>query len=139
MISYKPNLSADIGKITALITNHDCTHDHQTLLDLVYVLYSITYKALTSRILVTAAVVSENYATMSTTSTSSNSITTAVSSLLDLLVGDVPQLLAWMASTHFTTIKLASVLLAATGVGRTDMCLANIDSERLSIDHLAGT
>lgn len=51
-----------------------------------------------------------------------------VPSVYDLAHGDVPQLLAWMAIKHFTDSKLTSVLLMAAINGRTDMCLAIIDS-----------
>jgi hypothetical protein len=79
---------------------------------------------------------------MSTTTTSSNSVTRVretVPSVTDLIRGDVPQLLAWIASKHCTTIKLLNVLLLATSYGRTDLCLAIIDSGRLSIDFLVKT
>jgi uncharacterized membrane protein YsdA (DUF1294 family) len=53
---------------------------------------------------------------MSTTTTSSNSVTSVretVPSVIDLVRGDVPQLLAWMASKHFTADKLFNVLIVA--------------------------
>jgi hypothetical protein len=69
---------------------------------------------------------------MSTTTTSSNSVTSVretVPSVIDLLRGDVPQLLAWMEGKHLTAGKLYSMLILAAGVGRTDMCLAIIDRD----------
>jgi hypothetical protein len=68
---------------------------------------------------------------MSTATTNSNSVTSVrqtVPSVMDLVRGDVPQLQAWMASKHFTPNKLGSVLTVAAAVGRTDMCLAIMDS-----------
>jgi ankyrin repeat protein len=90
---------------------------------------------------VIAVVVSMSYTVMSTISKRSDSVTSVreTPSVTDLVRGDVPQLLAWMASEHISTAKLASVLLEAASVGRTDMCLAIIDSGRLPIDTLAQT
>jgi hypothetical protein len=76
------------------------------------------------------------------TATSSNSVTSVretVPSVIDLVRGDVPLLLAWMTSKHFTTGKLASVLITAATNGRTDICIAIMDSGRVSIDGLAET
>jgi hypothetical protein len=74
---------------------------------------------------------------MSTTTTSSDSVTSireTVPSMMDLVRGDVPQLLAWMTGKHCTDSKLTSVLFIAAINGRTDMCLTIIDSGRVSID-----
>jgi ankyrin repeat protein len=79
---------------------------------------------------------------MSTTTTSSNSVTSVrktASSVADLVRGDIPQLLAWMASKHFTADKLLNLLILAAGVGRTDICLAIIGSTRYPIMLLAVT
>jgi hypothetical protein len=59
----------------------------------------------------------------------------------DLVCGDVPQLLTWMANRpkHCTIIKLSNVMIAAASNGFTDICLAIMNSGRLSIYQLALT
>jgi ankyrin repeat protein len=76
---------------------------------------------------------------MSTNRTKSSSDRSAKPSVDDLVRGDVPQLLAWMESEHFTTDKLNNVLLVAASFGHTDMYLAITDSGRLSNNNLLVT
>jgi ankyrin repeat protein len=79
---------------------------------------------------------------MSINTTSRNSVTNVrqtVPSVMDLIRGDVPQLLAWMASKHYTDSKLVKVLLTAVRVGRIDICLAIINRRRLANNLLTET
>jgi hypothetical protein len=85
-----------------------------------------------------AAVIFDRKNTIMSTA-SSNSVESnreAVPSVFDLVFGDVPQLLAWMASEHCNTDKLDNVLGVAAIVGRTDICLVIADNERTPISHL---